>query len=234
MASALQRLLDEQGFAVLDGGLATELEARGHVLDSGALVGGAAPDAPGRDRGRARWHSSRPAPTASPRRATRRASGASRASAIDAAEGERLLRLSVEVARAARDAFWSEPRTERAASSRSWPRASARTAPISPTAPSTTGGTCWKTMPGRSRSGETPDRVTRAELAAFHRPRLELLAGAAPDVLALETMPSLAELEVLVALLAEVDHPGAWVSFSCRDGGAPPGRERDRGGGEEV
>jgi homocysteine S-methyltransferase len=55
-------------------------------------------------------------------------------------------------------------------------------------------------------------------LADFHRPRLQVLAGAGADLLACETIPSLREAKVLAALLRE--HPGlcAWISFSCRDG----------------
>lgn len=58
-----------------------------------------------------------------------------------------------------------------------------------------------------------------AALRAWHRPRLEILAAAGADVLALETIPSLAEAE---ALLAEVDALGvpAWLSMT-------PAIERD-------
>lgn len=57
-----------------------------------------------------------------------------------------------------------------------------------------------------------------AELRRFHRPRLEVLAAAGADVLALETVPCLAEVE---ALLAEVDRlagPPAWLSLTCSGG----------------
>ncbi|MEV8096518.1 homocysteine S-methyltransferase [Kitasatospora sp. NPDC085879] len=52
-----------------------------------------------------------------------------------------------------------------------------------------------------------------AELERFHRPRLEVLAAAGPDVLALETVPDAVEAE---ALLRAVDGLGvpAWLSFS--------------------
>jgi homocysteine S-methyltransferase len=55
-------------------------------------------------------------------------------------------------------------------------------------------------------------------LADFHRPRLQVLAGAGADLLAFETIPCLREARVLAGLLRE--HPGlcAWISFSCRDG----------------
>jgi len=56
--------------------------------------------------------------------------------------------------------------------------------------------------------------LTVAELRAFHRPRLQVLADAGADVLAVETIPCLAEVE---ALLAELDAVGvpAWLSLTC-------------------
>jgi homocysteine S-methyltransferase len=56
--------------------------------------------------------------------------------------------------------------------------------------------------------------VSRAELAAFHEERLDVLAAAGPDLLAVETIPDVAEAEVLAGLLDGYDLP-AWVSFSC-------------------
>lgn len=56
--------------------------------------------------------------------------------------------------------------------------------------------------------------LTVSELRAFHRPRLSVLADAGADVLAVETIPCLAEVE---ALLAELDRLGApaWLSLTC-------------------
>jgi homocysteine S-methyltransferase len=56
--------------------------------------------------------------------------------------------------------------------------------------------------------------VSRATLREFHLPRLELLASAGPDFLALETVPDVEEAAVLVELVDEVAVP-AWVTFSC-------------------
>lgn len=58
--------------------------------------------------------------------------------------------------------------------------------------------------------------LSDAELAAFHRPRLDLLDAAGADLIACETMPDLQELGVLRELLDDVETP-AWVSFCCRD-----------------
>ena len=58
--------------------------------------------------------------------------------------------------------------------------------------------------------------VSSTELRAFHEPRLQLLDDAGTDVLALETIPSAEEAEVLSDLLRQCRTP-AWISFSCRD-----------------
>jgi homocysteine S-methyltransferase len=64
----------------------------------------------------------------------------------------------------------------------------------------------------RGRYGLTMD-----ELVAFHRPRLELLAAAGPDVLALETIPDTLEAQALLRALDGIDVP-AWLSYTV-DGG---------------
>ncbi len=57
-----------------------------------------------------------------------------------------------------------------------------------------------------------------AELAAFHRPRLAVLAQSGADLLACETIPCLREALVLARLLGDFPAIGAWFAFSCRDG----------------
>jgi len=59
--------------------------------------------------------------------------------------------------------------------------------------------------------------LSKQQLMDFHRPRMELLCRARPDCLALETIPDATEVAALLALLDE--HPGmeAWLSFSTRD-----------------
>ena len=52
-----------------------------------------------------------------------------------------------------------------------------------------------------------------AELEAFHRPRLEVLAAAGPDVLALETVPDTDEAEALLRAVHGLGVP-AWLSYS--------------------
>lgn len=59
--------------------------------------------------------------------------------------------------------------------------------------------------------------VTRAELAEFHRERLEVLVAAEPDVLAVETIPDLLEAQVLSELLEVFPSIPKWFSFTCAD-----------------
>ncbi|MFJ8358227.1 homocysteine S-methyltransferase [Streptomyces sp. NPDC093984] len=55
--------------------------------------------------------------------------------------------------------------------------------------------------------------LTVAELEAFHRPRLEVLAAAGPDVLALETIPDTDEATALLRAVRGLGVP-AWLSYS--------------------
>ncbi|MEU7064351.1 homocysteine S-methyltransferase [Streptomyces sp. NPDC046161] len=59
--------------------------------------------------------------------------------------------------------------------------------------------------------------LTVAELAAFHRPRIEALLEAGPDVLALETVPDATEAEALLGVLAGTGTP-AWLSYTVAGG----------------
>jgi len=55
------------------------------------------------------------------------------------------------------------------------------------------------------------------ELRAWHRPRLEVLAAAGPDLLAAETIPCLAEVEAVVGEFAAIGRDG-WISLTCAEG----------------
>ena len=57
-----------------------------------------------------------------------------------------------------------------------------------------------------------------AELRAFHRERLEVLVESGADLLACETIPELDEGLALVELLETTPGARGWLSFSCVDG----------------
>lgn len=58
--------------------------------------------------------------------------------------------------------------------------------------------------------------VATSVLRDFHKSRLDVFAASEVDVMALETIPSFIEAQVLAELLSDYRMP-AWVSFSCRD-----------------
>ncbi len=57
----------------------------------------------------------------------------------------------------------------------------------------------------------------KAALRAFHEERMAVLAEAGANILACESIPSLAEGEVLLDLLGTYPHLPCWISFTCRD-----------------
>ncbi|MEZ4586600.1 MAG: homocysteine S-methyltransferase [Gemmatimonadales bacterium] len=71
----------------------------------------------------------------------------------------------------------------------------------------------------RHDGGEYVGRYGRTdrELRAFHRDRVAVLASSDADLLAIETIPSRQEAEVLVDLLEEQGRASAWISFSGGD-----------------
>lgn len=67
---------------------------------------------------------------------------------------------------------------------------------------------------GAEYTGDYPG-MDENKLLEWHRPRCNALIKAGCDVLACETVPCLLEAKALVRLIQEVQHP-AWVTFSCR------------------
>jgi homocysteine S-methyltransferase len=59
--------------------------------------------------------------------------------------------------------------------------------------------------------------LTPNEFMDFHRPRIAALVEAGADVLACETLPSLPEAEALLELIVEFDVE-SWLTFTLRDG----------------
>ena len=55
-------------------------------------------------------------------------------------------------------------------------------------------------------------------LVEFHRERLDVLGSSGADLLAVETIPAAEEARAIAELLSEGEGIDAWVSFSCRDG----------------
>jgi homocysteine S-methyltransferase len=117
-------------------------------------------------------------------------------------DARQLMRGAVALAAAARDEFWS-----------ALPNRAARLRPLIAASVGPYGA-----MLGDGAEYRGHYAVSDQALAAFHRPRLEVLAQSGADLLACETIPCLREALVLARLLADFPSITAWVSFSCRDG----------------
>lgn len=125
---------------------------------------------------------------------------------LGADEAARLMRLSVQLAAEARDAFWADAMGQFAQVGRARPLVAAS---VGPYGAMLADGSEYR---GHYALGEDA-------LMAFHRPRLAVLAQAGADLLAVETIPCLAEARAVARLLRdEWPNTPAWISFSCADG----------------
>jgi homocysteine S-methyltransferase len=183
-------VVPDDGVLVADGGLATELEARGNDLSDPLWSARLLMDAPDqiRDAHLAFFRAGAVIATTASYQASFEGFGRR---GLDRREAAGLLRRSVELARAACDQVAGDGRAR-------WVAAS-----VGPYGAALADGSEY-----RGRYG-----LSVAELAAWHRPRLEVLAGAGPDVLALETVPDTDEAQALMAAVAGLGIP-AWLSYS--------------------
>lgn len=185
-------VLDRRGYALVDGGLATALESAGEVLDTSLWSAAVLATRP--DSIRAVHDAFLAAGADILIAATYQASVQGFAEAgIGEPEAALLMRRAVELAREACAARGS---TALVAAS------------IGPYGAMLGGGAEYAGDYG------VPDE----KLERFHRGRLDVLAAAGADLLAVETIPGDAEGRVLAALLDEKPGPPAWIAFSCRDG----------------
>lgn len=173
---------------LLDGGLATRLEARGHDLSDRLWSARLLVEEPAEIRATHEDFFAAGAEVAITASYQVSESGFE-AAGHTASEARTALRRSVRLAREAAEAF-GEPR---------WVAAS-----VGPYGASLADGSEYRGDYGLSVE----------QLRAWHRPRLEMLAEAGADVLACETIPSLAEAEALAAELAALGVP-AWISLTA-------------------
>lgn len=70
---------------------------------------------------------------------------------------------------------------------------------------------------GSEYTGAYAEQMSVEELKVWHRPQIDCLAAAGVDLIAFETIPSIKEAEAVVELLREFPNSKAWLSFSCKD-----------------
>lgn len=194
------RILAEYPLMILDGGLATELEAYGCDLRDPLWSARVLIEAPHLIK---RVHAAYFAAGADCAiTATYQATfpGLARRGFTAEAAAD-LLRLAVRLAVEARDEFWADP--------------AQRIGRPKPLVAASIGSYGAFLADGSEYSGDYG--LSEAALIDFHRPRLALLAQSEADLLACETIPSLIEAQALARLLAEFPGRDAWVSFSARD-----------------
>lgn len=68
---------------------------------------------------------------------------------------------------------------------------------------------------GSEYTGSYANTTSPETMRNWHRPRINALVEAGVDILALETIPCVAEAEMLVELIKEYPNIKAWLSFSC-------------------
>ena len=197
-SSPIDPFLADQGLLLLDGGLATELENKGYVLDTPLWS--------------AHLLSTRPEAIREVHRAYLEAG----ANCIIAAsyqasipgflaggwtedEATSLLRTAVILAQEARETYLDS-----------------RPLPLRPLVAASIGPYGAYLANGAEYRGDYG--LSKQALREFHEPRWEILTSASPDLLACETIPNFQEAEVLLDLLSQTPHQFAWVSFSCHDG----------------
>jgi homocysteine S-methyltransferase len=117
-------------------------------------------------------------------------------------QGLELLVLSSRLALESRDSFWADPENRKG---RQKPLVAASIGPYGAFL-----------ADGSEYTGDYG--ISRKALREFHEERWKLLAESGVDLMACETIPSLEETHVLLELLGETQGLWAWVSFSCRDG----------------
>jgi homocysteine S-methyltransferase len=199
-ADPINSLLQRQGFLVLDGGLATQLEARGCDLGDelwSARILLEAPDLIRQVhvdylRAGADCIVSASYQATVPGFMKR---GVSQRDARD------LLRASVELAVETRDRFWED--------------LSNRTHRLRPLVAAGVGPYGAYLADGSEYTGDYD--LDENGLYEFHRDRWDELVCSGSDLVACETIPSLPEVRSLVRLLGESPSAVAWISLSCTD-----------------
>ncbi len=123
---------------------------------------------------------------------------------LSAAAAEDLIRTSVALALAERDAYWNAQEV------------AVRRRRLRPLVAAGVGPYAAYRADGSEYTGDYD--LDEAGLLAFHGRRWQILAASEADLLACETIPNFAEARALARLLDQTDGRYAWFSFSCADG----------------
>ena len=194
------RIAEEQGAVVLDGGLATTLEARGWDLNDELWSAKLLLEAPSEVRAvhTAFLEAGADCIVSATYQATLEGF---RRKGIEGGQGVALLRQAVELALEARDAFWALPEN--------------RPGRVRPLVAAGVGPYGAFLADGSEYTGKYD--IDEEALYHFHKERWDIFCDTPADLLACETIPSMPEVRALLRLLNATPSHQAWLSFSCRD-----------------
>lgn len=200
LINPLVPFLEQQGFLLLDGGLATELERYGYDLNDPLWS--------------ARLLLEKPEAIQQVHRDYLQAGADCLITAsyqatipgfqqrgLEREAAAALLRKTVTIAIEIREQFWAEEKNQ---VGRLRPQIAASIGPYGAFLAN-----------GAEYTGDYD--LDEASLIAFHRERWHILAQSGADLLACETIPSAIEARALCHLIQETPYMPVWVSFSCRD-----------------
>ncbi|MCA9954754.1 MAG: homocysteine S-methyltransferase [Anaerolineales bacterium] len=197
----IEPFLDYQNAFILDGGLATELEARRLNLNDplwSAKILLEQPEAIRQVHSDYLWAGADCIISASYQASL----PGLLACGLSANEAADLIRFAVQLAIEARDQFWAVMANRRGR--------------LRPLVAASVGPYGAYLADGSEYTGIYD--LDEAGLLAWHRPRWEILARSGADLLACETIPSQAEAKALRQLLLKTPTVPAWMSFACQDG----------------
>ncbi len=200
MANLLDTIIQSQGLVILDGALATELEARGANLNHSLWSAKLLVENPALIQEVHLDYLNAGANVIST--ASYQASfvgfeknGYSKQEAI------RLMQLSIDIAIQARDFFLKN---------------SIKQPAVKPLIAASIGPYGAAMADGSEYTGYVDVSVNA--LIDFHKERLQVLMNTDADIFAFETIPSIEEAVAIIDLLKEYPTKQAWLSFSCKDG----------------
>jgi len=198
--SPIAPFVRQQGFVILDGGLATELEKRGHNLNNKLWSASILISHPEeiRDVHLSYLIAGADCITTASYQST--IPGLLEAG-LRQQEARALILKTVDLANEARENFWENNNED---VSRIYPLVAASIGPYGA-----------YLADGSEYHGKYD--ISSAALKEFHQSRWEIIADSKADLFACETIPSYQEATILLDLLKSTPGKYAWMSFSCKD-----------------
>ena len=193
-------MFEKYGYAMLDGGLSTQLEHLGANMEGALWTSRVLMEEPGLLKTACRQFLEAGADVIATATYQASVDGFLQAG-VSREKARNLMREAIRLAVAERDEFWGDT-SKRAGRLR--PLVAASLGPY---------GACLHD--GSEYHGNYA--VGLKELIDYHRGRIEVLADAGADIFAFETWPSLLEAQAIFELLPEFPEIRAWISFSCID-----------------